>query len=583
MTHMDGVALYAMTKELNTLLENGRIERISKSGKFDYTFVVRANGKNSRLLISADPESARIHLTEKGSESKEAVPPPFLMLLRKHIAKGRIVDITMDSLDRIVTFFIVAADELGDLRRYRLIAEVMGKHSNLILVDEDGTIIDAAKRVYADMSSVRTVLPGEKYIAPPAQEKASPMGFDFSTYFTSIQEPTKRAAAAITQGVLGVSPHSARMLCAMAGVLADAPLPLSDGDAAQLAGTCKSFFTMVEGGTGHPCILFLQDAPTAVFHTPVPGYDHRSFSTLSQAYDVYYAQCLEEKQLVNAKAALRASVSDHLDKLYKRLGIQNDVLLNAEAYEADQHTGELLLAYLYMIPKGAESCTLNDYLTGEDVIIKLDASLNPQQNAQRYFKRSSRKKAALSAAQAQKDEIEPQVEYLQSVLHSIETVTELGELREIREELRDQGYLRQAPGSRKGEKQQQSQPVRFRSPDGIEILVGRNNKQNDLLTTRIARSTDMWFHVQGMPGSHVVVRHKAPLPSDTMVAALNIAAYYSRGRNSANVPIDVTAIKNVRKPAGAKPGYVIFTQQRTYFITPDEKLVKSLLWEREEN
>ncbi len=220
--------------------------------------------------------------------------------------------------------------------------------------------------------------------------------------------------------------------------------------------------------------------------------------------------------------------------------------------------------------------------TGEDRALKLDPTQTPQENAQRYFKRSARKKAAAKAAQAQKGEIEPQVAYLQSVLLSIDTAGTSTELAEIREELREAGYLRQSPGSKKGEKQQQSQPVRFRSPDGIEILVGRNNRQNDLLTTRIARSTDIWLHVQGMPGSHVVARHPGASPQRYHGGGPQHRRLLQQGAETSNVPVDVTAIKNVRKPAGSKPGYVIFTQQKTYFITPDEKLVKSLLADRQE-
>ena len=582
MTHMDGVALYAMTQELMKTLDNGRIERISRSGKYEYTLVVRANNKNHRLLLSADPESARLHLTEKGAENREQTPPPFLMLLRKHLAKGRITSIAMDTLDRVVTLEVLSANELGDLCPYRLILEVMGKHSNLILVDEKGTVIDAAKRVYADMSRVRTVLPGDDYLPPPSQEKDSPLTLDFSAYLAAHSQWGQRAAAALTAGCLGVSPHTARMLCQLAGLSPDASLPLSPGDAGALSAACTAFFSRLRESQLEPGILTHGEEWLAVFPQPVPDYGFLPYPTLSQAYDAYYTQCLAQKQLVSSKAALTASVSDHLDRLYKRLSIQNDVLLSSQNQEEEQHLGELILAYLHEIPRGADRWVVNDYLTGEDRALKLDPTQTPQENAQRYFKRSARKKAAAKAAQAQKGEIEPQVAYLQSVLLSIDTAGTSTELGEIREELREAGYLRQSPGSKKGEKQQQSQPVRFRSPDGIEILVGRNNRQNDLLTTRIARSTDIWLHVQGMPGSHVVVRHRAPLPSDTMVAALNIAAYYSRGRNSSNVPVDVTAIKNVRKPAGSKPGYVIFTQQKTYFITPDEKLVKSLLADRQD-
>ncbi len=574
---MDGAALYAAAKEANTLLSGGRIERIAQPNRADVVFTIRANGTNHRLLFSADPECARIQLggsSDKGPDK----PYTFLMMLRKHLLHGRILQITAPQMDRAVRMTVQVTDDLGDRVELCFIAECMGKHSNLILVDPNGAILDSAKRVPPAVSSLRTVLPGERYHNPPAQQKYDMLALS-RAQITELLEaipggPIDKALVAL---FYGISPFTAQQLCQrVLGDIAQAPLDHAQSDALSsivydlaqslLSGTFEASLQKDDNG-----------APIAFAPFVLLGRNVVKTNSLCEAALQYTEYRLSKSRILREKQALQAAVNARMEKLFKRLQFQDDVLAQSESYESIREQGEFMLAYAHEIKRGMACVQVHDYIHDAPVVLALDPTLSAAENANKLFKRYQKLKSSAIAAQQQKDQILPEIAYWESILLSIELSEAMEDLQDIRMELQDQQLIRTVRSQGKSTPPQ-SKPLRFVSSDGVEILCGRNNVQNDLVTCRLSRSTDTWLHAQGMPGSHVVIKAHPVLP-DTLRQAAQIAAFFSRGRHSGNVPVDYTLIKNVHKPSGSKPGFVTYTNQKTLFITPDGDLVKSLIRE----
>ena len=566
MIHMDGLALCSAVEEMRRELQGGRVERIAQPGAFDLLFTIRSGGKNHRLLCSAAPESARVLMVQKPEETQLKKASPLLLAVRRRLVHARLAEISMPTPDRVVRFSFEGIDEIGNDACFTLVAEIMGKHSNLILLDRENTVIESARRVYADMSSVRTILPKAVYIAPPAQEKKNPLEASLKEIESVLREANGKYSGALVGNYLGISPATAQFLCD------------NVTEPKVLSKQIFEYFQTIALHQEKPAIFWANETPLGVMAAilPMTGVRQTPMPSICAAYEQAYKLVLSRRSLEQQRLSLYTMVKEHLNRLYRRLAIQEEALLSAQNYVQLRHYGDLIMAYAYEISKGVPRAKLIDYETGQAVEIVLDAGKTAPQNAQAYYKKASRKKATLTAAQAQKEEILPQIAYLESVLQMVEMAGEEEALWEIREELSNQGILKKQ-GSRPGDRQRPSSPVRFLTPDGVEILAGRNNRQNDMLTTKLAKSTDVWFHVQGMPGSHVIAREKLPLKSNTLKAALHIAAFYSKGRHSSNVPVDMTEVKYVHKPSGAKPGFVIYTQQKTHFVTPDEDYVKSMI------
>lgn len=574
--HMDGAALLAAANEINASLQNGRVERIAQPTRFDIVFTIRAERSNTRLLISADPEAARMHLcgsAEKGPEK----PFPFLMVLRKYLLHGRLLEIRVPQMERACLLRFLITDELGDRREMHLIAEIMGKHSNLILVDEKGIIIDSIKRVTPSMSSLRTVLPGEHYHRPPGQPKHSLLDAEEAEIRQWITDaPPARMGKMLVDMCYGISPFTAEQICRRAGLDADSYAPFSNAQVQALAGTCVQITKALQTLPLQSVQLY-EDARIVGFAPfGVMGYASKPTETFNDAVCTYYQSRKQATQIQRAKAALQASLSARLQKLYKRLQIQDNALRKSEGWERYRQEGELILAYAYQLKRGMQTATLFDYTQDKEITLTLEPTLTPSENAAKRFKRYQKAKATLIAAQEQKEQIEPEIAYLESVCLAVEQAEAMEEIEQIRAELQGQRLLPATQTRGKRAPAPQAKPLAFISSEGIPMLAGRNNAQNDLVTTRLARSTDTWLHAQGMPGSHVVIQVH-PVPQQTLLEAAHIAAYFSRGKHSNNVPIDYTLIKNVHKPSGAKPGFVTYTSQKTIFITPDEALVKRLI------
>ncbi len=574
---LDGISLYACATELQQTLQGGRIERIAQPSRQTIVLTIRSQGQNHRLLLSCEPESPRAHLvetTEKGPEK----PFTFLMILRKHLVHARIVDISVPHCDRILHISCDALDDLGARVRLMLVAELMGKHSNLILIGPNNVILDCAKRIPPSVSSLRTVLPGDRYEAPPVQHKQDLLAGsadDFAAVLRCSEAVT--LSNALVAGFYGISPYAARYLCQKAGCEADLHAPFPDDTCRSIALSLWELQQALFSRSFSPSLLYNHMQRVEGFF-PFPPNDnglYQSMESMQAAMLAYYDTKQMEKAIERQRTHLTGLLQAKLQKLYKRLQIQRDTLAKSETFERVRVEGELILAYAYQIPPHQDKIEVYDYTQDALVTLSYDPSLSAQENAQKRFKRYQKLRSASQAARAQIREIEPERQYLEDVLFSVQQAETLHQLLDIRHELQSEGMI---PLSQEIGRRKQivlSQPLHFISTDGIDIYCGRNNTQNDFVTLKLSKSTDTWLHAQGMPGSHVLI--KSPkVSADTLKQAAHIAAFYSKGRRSENVPIDYTLIKYVRKPSGAKPGFVTYSSQKTLFITPDEALVKSL-------
>lgn len=573
---LDGLSLFASAAELHALLSGGRIERIAQPTRQTVVFTIRADGHNHRLLVSCEPEASRALLVDQTDKGPDR-PYTFLMILRKHLVHARIVSIAAPRCDRVLHIACDALDELGARVRLTFVAELMGKHSNLILINEENVILDCAKRIPPSLSSLRTVLPGDRYQAPPVQQKRDLLTVSQANCVAALSHvATGSLQSALVSLFYGVSPFAARDLCARVQADADTYAPFPAALCAQLTAELLILQRKLARLDLAPCVLVDGAGTPQGFFPFVPAEGrYEPAESLQQAMNAYYQYQQLNKAIGRQRGQLTSAVQTRLQKLYKRLQIQTDTQAKSESFERVRTEGELILAYAYQIPPHQSKIELYDYTQDAPVTLSYDPQLSAQENAQKRFKRYQKLKSASEAAARQIEQIRPEIEYLEDVLFSIHQSETLDQLLEIRHELQDQDILPLPKEQGQKRRAVQSQPLRFVSTDGIELLCGRNNAQNDLVTLRLSRSTDTWLHAQGMPGSHVLVR-ACPVPPDTLRQAAHIAAFYSKGRRSENVPIDYTLIKHVRKPSGAKPGFVTYAFQKTLFITPDEALVKSL-------
>lgn len=555
----DGLFTVAMTNELKSL-ESGRISKVHQPNALEVVVHVRAKGKNEKLLFSIHPSYARVHLTKETIENPQE-PPMFCMLLRKHIEGGFITAIQHDGFERIISFLIESRNEIGDKVYRKLIIEIMGRHSNLILVDEEtNKIIDGLKHLPPSMNSYRTILPGFDYVLPPAQQKVNPNEAtnDEILEFFSIEKTVKEVVAHFA----GFSPfHASELLNRM-----------KDGEVIE---TFRTFMQEIISST-NPTYLEVDGkpyfSPTNITHLKgkVTNYDNLS-SLLDR---VFYARA--ERERVKQQAGdLERFLQNEMNKLQLKLKKLHKDLERANKLDQFQLYGELLMANIYQFEKGMKEVTVTNYYSedGEQITIPLDERKTPVENAQQYYTKYNKAKNALIMVQEQIEKTEEEIKYFEMLISQINQASPT-DIEEIREELADEGYLRKR---NKKQKQKQSKPTpeKFISSTGIPISVGKNNKQNDYLTFKLAKKTDTWLHTKDIPGSHVVIHSEDP-DEQTLQEAAILSAYFSKARESSSVPVDYTKIRHVKKPNGAKPGFVIYFEQKTVYVTPDEEIVLKL-------
>lgn len=578
---MDGVMLGFVARELNSKLRDGRVDRVIQPERDEIHLLIRAQGINHRLVLSASANAARVHLSEH-AKTGPMEPPMFCMLLRKYLGSGRVQEVRRIAGDRILEIDISALSELGDPITRTLVVEIMGRHSNIILRAADGRIVDAARHIGEDISRVRQVLPGLPYAYPPSQGKLNPETASADEIAQRLSETGGKLDKAISAVLSGFSPQAAREACARIGF--DTAVLIQEIDV-PAAGKALHDYLQSMPAMG-PCVVNLTDdgAPSDIYpfqqlHLPLTRV--QEYDGPSAALDAYFYERDRRDRMSQRASSLAHTLKNHIERCEKKIAIQNEALAGAARMEEYRQKGELIQANLYRLKKGeAVACVENFYT--EDcapIEIPMDVSLSPAQNAQRYFKLYQKARGARTLAAEQKAKAEQELDYLEQMEDDLRKCTDAQGLSELRSMLEKSGHVRAVHSKMKPRREAPSQPMKFLSCDGIEIEVGKNALQNERLTMG-AKGDETWLHAQKMPGSHVLI-HSTDVPETTLMEAAMLAAYYSKGVRSAQVPIDVTLRRYIKKPGGTPAGFVIYTHQRTLYITPDEAAVKKIKCIRE--
>lgn len=579
---MDGVMLGFVARQLDTTLRDGRVDRVIQPEKDEIHLMIRAQGANHRLVLSAAASAARVHLSEH-AKTGPMEPPMLCMLLRKYLCGGRVLAVRRIAGDRILEIDISNLSELGDPVTRTLVVEIMGRHSNIILRTAEGRIIDAARHVGQDISRVRQVMPGLPYEYPPAQGKLNPETANVDEIETALKQAGGKLEKAIGASIAGFSPQAAREAAARIGM--EEVSLVTEIDVHTAANALYDYLRQMPELA--PCVVTLDDngAPTDVFPFPQMhmSMEHAAkYDDPSAALDAYFYERDRRDRLNQRSASLAHALKNHIERCEKKIAIQNDALASAARMEEYRQNGELLQANLYRLQKGEAVAVVENYYSEncEPVSIPMDVSLSPAQNAQRYFKLYQKARGARTLAAEQKAKAEQELAYLEQMEDDLRKCTDACGLSELREMLVASGHVRQASSRVKPRKEAPSQPMKFLSCDGIEIEVGKNALQNERLTMG-ARGNETWLHAQKMPGSHVLIHTEGEVPETTLVQAAMLAAYYSKGVRSAQVPIDTTLRRYIKKPGGTPAGFVTYTHQRTLYITPSEIEVKKIKLLRE--
>ncbi|MBQ8636982.1 MAG: NFACT family protein [Clostridia bacterium] len=574
---LDSIAVSALIKELNISLTDGRIDKIHQPERDELTVSVRTYTDSYKLVISASPSNARIHFTNASRENPKTAPM-FCMLLRKHIQGGKIISISQPDYERIIDITVQTRNELGDIVLRHLMVELTGRNSNIILTDENSKIIEAARHVDFTQSSVRQILPGLSYFAPPPQEKIPFL--DSSREFNiSFDDVTQSAQSALMGQISGISPIFAREIVYLATSRTDTmSSSLTDTSKKRILDLLNQYRLKAINGDFSPVIITEKETGRIIDFSAfdISQYENaceiKSFERISDSIESFYNTRASKERLKQRSADLLKLVTSNLERLSKKLIIQQKTLKDAENKDKYRRFGDLITSSIYMIQQGMTEVSVSDYFEPDlpTVIIPLSPQLTPAENAQKYYKKYTKAKNAETEVMKQLESTLTEKEYLESTLSFVENCTTLSDINAIRAELAEQGYIKSRTQNRRKQKEPNSLPYHFISSDGFDIYVGKNNLQNDVLTLKFANSQDIWFHTKKIHGSHTVIKLGVDkdVPKTTLTEAAQLAAYYSKGRDSGQVPVDYTAVKNVKKPNGAKPGMVIYDNYNTIYTTP---------------
>lgn len=563
----DGMMTYAISKELNEQINSGKITKIHQPYKREIIFHIRAQGKNHKLFISANPTYPRIHFTQESYDNPQTAPM-FCMVLRKHLEAGVIERIAQVEMERIIHIDVRSRNELGDIQAKRLIIEIMGRHSNIILVDpEQNMIIDSIHHVTHAINQHRVLLPGREYVLPPEQNKIHPFLTDQETFIKRINFNQGKLEQQIVQQFSGISPLLANEILFQAGLPNRDNLFVSFSDIIERIQ--KSQFTPTITTTENKDFFYLFPL------THLQGKEQH-YSSISNLLEAFFHGKAERDQVKQRASDLFKFLSNEKQKNEKKIRKLAKTLEENEQAEQYKLYGELLTAYMHQIKRGDKAIEVLNYYDeqGSSVNIPLQADLTPNENAQAYFKKYNKAKKSLHVVKEQIMLAHEDVHYFDTLLQQLE-IASPKDVAEIREELVEGRYLRDRSKQKKKKKEEKPQLDPYFSSEGIELVVGKNNKQNDYLTNRLGRSTETWLHTKDIPGSHVLIRSQH-FNERTLQEAAQLAAYFSKARQSSQVPVDYTLIKHVKKPSGTKPGYVTYEQQKTIYVTPSEEIIRSL-------
>lgn len=579
---LDGAFLRHIKQELEEKLLGARVDKIHQPNREELVVAFRTRESGYKVLFSARANSARVHFTTIPLENPKQ-PPMLCMLLRKKLQGAKVVAIRQPELERLLHFDFDSINELGDHVILTLTMEIMGRYSNIILSDENGKIIDALKRVDAEMSSQRLVLPGLSYQLPPPQNKLCPLSTSQQQVVEALKALPKDME--LSKGFLsvlqGVSPIVCRELAHRVGRGAELTVKTMDEEQYFRAGFFyQQMKETIDQVSGKPYMAVnLQKKPMDFSFMEIRQYGTsavvKEAETFSQLLDEFYRERDKQERMRVREQDLLRLLSTHSERLSRKINAQRGELEQCANRDALRVAGDLISASMYAISKGASSVDLPDFYQEDQplVHIKLDPALTPSQNAQKYYKEYRKAKTAEEKLTEQIDLAGKELEYLESVLDALARAETERDLSEIRGELAEQGYLR-VHRNKKEKPAAVSAPLRFTTSDGFTVLVGRNNRQNDKLTLKTANNNDIWFHTKNIPGSHTVLVTEGKAPTETaMEEAAKLAALHSRAKDSAQVPVDYTQIRNVSKPQGAKPGMVIYVNYKTIYVTPDKETI----------
>lgn len=592
---LDGAFLHCVKEELSALV-GARVDKIYQPSREEIIVSLRMLGGEDRsakrVVFSAGGTAARVHLTEQEYENPSA-PPLFCMILRKHLSGGKLVNIRQDGLERVLFFDFECVNEIGDKVTNTLTSEIMGRYSNVILM-RDGRVVDSIKRTGDRMRSLsdggdenftgRRILPNIPYEAPARAERLCLLDVEVGDVLNALfggEYDNQRLAKALSAVLEGIAPIFARECAFYAAGDVDAAVSgLSDPEKMRVGDFLEKAKKALNGAADYTLLTDEAGNKKDFSFVDVKQYGGlyraQGFNSPCRLLDEFFGAAAKQDRMKQKARDLLKTVNTAYERVSRKLELQKKELSECGEREVFRVTGDLVNANIYRLEKGMTKCVLEDFYTGEPREITLDARLTPAQNAQKYYNEYRK----LDTAEKKLTELikkgGEELSYLDSVLDSVQRAENDSELSEIRRELREQGYLRAQKGDDRPSKKL-SEPLKFRSTEGYEILVGRNNRQNDLLTLKTAKATDIWLHTKDIAGSHVIIRTNGQAPSEqTILEAAMLAAFHSKARSGSGVPVDYVAVKFVKKPAGAKPGMVIFTNNKTLYVTPDESVVEKL-------
>ncbi len=575
----DGVTIANVVHEMKQQIIGGRVYKIAQPESDELLLTIKTSEGQKRLFLSADASLPLIYFTENNKPSPMTAPN-FCMLLRKHLQNGRITDISQPGLERIVQIEIEHLDEMGDLCRKKLIIEIMGKHSNIIFCNDKDVIIDSIKHISAAVSSVREVLPGKQYFIPETQNKLDLLSLDYDTFINGVLSKPQPVFKAVYTGLTGISPVLAQQLCYEAGVDGDRPgAALTDSDKSRLFAALQNLKQRITAGDFHPGIVYSSTAaghkkPVEFAAVPLTmflgGETYiEAHGSMSGLLEHYYAEKNTITRIRQKSADLRRIVQTALERNVKKYDLQLRQMKDTEKRDTFRIYGELLNTYGYSAAPGDKSIEVLNYYTNEPLLIPLDPTLTAKENAQKYFEKYNKMKRTYEALTELTAEVKTEIEHLESISNALDIALQEEDLVQIKEELSQSGYIRKKGGDKRAKIT--SKPFHYISSDGYHIYVGKNNFQNDELTFKFASGNDWWFHAKGIPGSHVIVKTEGDteLPDRVFEEAGRLAAHYSKGREQEKVEIDYIQKKHVKKPAGGKPGFVVYYTNYSLMIDSD--------------
>ena len=583
---LDGLVIHSIVNELHNKLLGGKIDKVYQPENDEVVLHIRNNKENFKLVLSCSASNPRVYLANNYKKENPINAPMFCMLFRKYIQGGNIVAVSQVGFERIIKISVESFDELKEKTTKDIIIEIMGRHSNIILTHSlDNKIIDSAKRIPPSVSRVRQILPGQTYILPPAQDKLNPIDYiDIDLFKNTLNNFDGPIFKAIYSRLLGISPVIAKEICFRADVFENSSVnEISSEDINKVYNEFISLLKDIKNNIYNPSMVIDESIDKVLDFSCINLNQFSNLSiinddSISKILENYYATKDIKDRIHQRSSDLRKSISIKLDRLYNKLNKQQNELLESENADIYKVKGELITSYIYMIEKGMENIEVPNFYDPEykNIKISLNKNFTPSENAQKYFKKYNKMKTAKKEITSQVEITKEEVNYLENILLSIENCETLAELMDIREELTKVGYLRGKINNKK-ETKLTTKPHEFISSDGFKILVGKNNKQNDHLTLKIASSDDIWMHTKNIPGSHVIIKTDGKEVSDeTIFEGAMLAAYFSKSKLSSQVPVDYTKKKNIKKPNGAKPGMVIYETNSTIYVTPTEELVAKL-------